>query len=333
MNGLALGLTMTAVLLPPRASAANAQPSSSTLEYGVWAQGVSPADQRTAMALFQEGNTLMDASAFVKAIEKYQQALEHWKHPAIHYNLALALMNLNQPTELYEQLEAATRHGPTPLDSEKYKHALGYKALLEKQLTWLEVTCDKAGATVTLDGRPLFVAPGRFKGLVHPGMHSLVAVKPGYVFVDKSQTLNLKPGEQVKLDLKLYTEDEVTRYRKRWPAWIPWAVMGSGLAVAAGGGLLYQQASENYGVFSSGITECGGCRPEPGLADIRTRGDTLQTAAFGAYALGGTALITGTVLFILNRTQPYRIDPTTGEELQISPLVGGTNGVQATLRF
>jgi hypothetical protein len=221
MNGLPLVLALTAVLLSTWAVAADEQPSNTSLGYGPWAQGVSRKEQKAADELFQAGNAFMEESVFVEAAKKYREALEHWKHPAIHYNLALALMNFNQPTETHAQLVAATHYGPDPLDSEKYQHALKYKNLLENQLTWVQITCDEPGATVTLDSRTLFVAPGRFEGLMHPGMHSLVAIKKGYVYVD-STSLVLNPGERVNLNLKLYTEEQLIVHRSRWSVWIPW---------------------------------------------------------------------------------------------------------------
>ena len=75
------------------------------------AQGVSPADQKTALLAFREGNGLLNDGLFARAAETYKGALTHWKHPAIYYNLSLALMNLDQPVEAYESMENATKFG------------------------------------------------------------------------------------------------------------------------------------------------------------------------------------------------------------------------------
>jgi hypothetical protein len=60
-----------------------------------WVKGVSAADQSAAIELFHEGNGLLKESLFVQAAAKYREALHHWDHPGIHYNLALALLNLD----------------------------------------------------------------------------------------------------------------------------------------------------------------------------------------------------------------------------------------------
>src|SRR2546423_895823 len=62
-----------------------------------WAAGVQPTEQRAALQMFHDGNVFLNDGLFAKAGDKYKEALKHWDHPAIHYNLALAQMNLDQP--------------------------------------------------------------------------------------------------------------------------------------------------------------------------------------------------------------------------------------------
>ncbi|OJT17245.1 hypothetical protein BO221_46860 [Archangium sp. Cb G35] len=294
-----------------------------------WAQGVSQEEQKTARELFYAGNVALTESIFTTASEKYVKALRHWNHPAIHYNLALALMKLDRPIEVYEHLTSAMNYGPEPLGKDKFENATRYKELLDTQLVRLTISCDEPGARVTLDGQVLFEGPGKHQGLVRPGTHSIVAVKEGYMTSDKSRPL--MPGEKVTISLRPY----VPVYKTRWPAWMPWAMMGSGVAIAAGGGLLHQQTSKNYGVFDSGIRWCGGCDPNTnGLAVARARGDQLQRAAFGAYALGGGALATGAVLLYINQSRLIPVEPNLeAETVSISPILGSTNGALATFRF
>jgi hypothetical protein len=144
----------------------------------------------------------------------------------------------------------------------------------------------------------------------------------------------LKPGEQANLHLKLDTETHAAAYQRQWTTWMPWALMGSGLAVVAGGGLLHKQSIKGYRAYDAGIVQCGGCVPEAGLMTNRTRADTLQNVAYGTYALGGAALVGGAVLLYLNQSQPYHTSPTTGEEaVNVTPLIGDSSGLLATFRF
>ncbi|MFY0528447.1 hypothetical protein ACN28I_36575 [Archangium gephyra] len=321
-------------LAPPPPSTQQAGISSEVLADRPWAKGVSPEQQQAAMALFQSANALLKESVFVQAVEKYRAALEAWKHPAIHYNLALALMNLDQPVEVHEQLVEALRYGPAPLENEKYEYARNYKTLMERQLARVDISCDTPGATVTLDGQTLFVAPGRYSGLVRPGAHSIVATKQGFLPTDQSRTL--LPGETAALQLKMFTSDDLIEYRRKWAAWMPWVVAGAGVAVGAGSGWLHLQARDSLRVLDAGVTQCGGCFLTPTLDSTLTRGNTYQALAIGGYAVGGAALLTGAVLVYLNQPQPFQVDPNQKkvEVVGVAPLIGGgTGGILTTFRF
>ena len=117
-----------------------------------WARGVSDTDQSAALQSFREGNASLNEGVFVTAVKQYREALKHWDHPAIHYNLALALMNLDQPIEVYESLAKALKYdpkaGPAPLDADKYDRAKNYMLLAQKQVANVDITCDKPGAKV-----------------------------------------------------------------------------------------------------------------------------------------------------------------------------------------
>lgn len=321
-------------LVPPSPAPQQAGLSSEPPADRPWAKGVSPEQQQAAMALFQSANALLKESVFVQAVEKYRAALEAWPHPAIHYNLALALMNLDQPVEVHEQLVAALRHGPAPLENEKYEYARNYKTLMERQLARVDISCDTPGATVTMDGQTLFVAPGKYSGLVRPGAHSIVATKEGFLPTDQSRTL--LPGETAALQLKMFTSDDLIEYRRKWAAWMPWMVAGAGVAMGAGSGWLHLQARDNLRTLDAGVTQCGGCFLTPALDATLTRGNTYQALAIGGYAVGGAALLTGVVLVYLNQPQPFRIDPSQKkvEVVGVAPLVGGgTGGILTTFRF
>jgi hypothetical protein len=243
----------------------------------------------------------------VQAASKYRDALKHWDHPAIHYNLVLALVNLDQPLEMHEHLVAAMKYGEAPLDTEKFTQAKNYLLIVEKQLAKVEIKCDEPGAKVSLDGQPLFTAPGHEERFVRAGSHNISATKDG--FVPNQQARTLPAGEITPIDLKLYTEDDVTQYRRRWSAWMPWTVLGAGVLVAGGGGFMHYQASQSFHSFDQGINACGGCIPSSNLVNQKNTGNTLQTAAFGAYVVGGGALIAGAALVYVNRPQPYLVTP------------------------
>ena len=304
-----------------------------------WVFGVPAAEQKAAIALFREGNALLKESLFVQAAAKYREALSHWNHPGVHYNLALALLNLDQPIEVYKHLEAALQYGPAPLDADKFDHANRYRALIEKQLAHIEISCDKpAGAIVTMDGLRLFIAPGRYEGLVRVGQHTVVAQRRGFVAVQKTPTL--PPGEKTKIELRMFTAEQLTHYKRRWPLYMPLTVLAAGVVVAAVGGILQWQATESFRAYDRGITSCslgsatGGCTPNGALAGKRSAGDAMQGTAFAFYAVGAGLIAAGGVLAYMNRARPYHVDEAEPPPVVVTPVVSSSAaGVSVTVRF
>jgi hypothetical protein len=306
-----------------------------------WSIGVSPADQKIATDLFREGNALLKESLFVQAAAKYREALSHWNHPGVHYNMALALLNLDQPIEVYKHLEAAIKYGAAPLDTDKFDHANRYRALVEKQLARIEIRCDKpAGAVVTLDGNRLFVAPGRYEGLARVGQHSVVAELRGYITVQK--TALLPPAETTKIELKMFTAEQLTRYKRRWAFSMPIVVLVAGVVAAGVGGILQWQATEAFKSYDNAITGCstgsatGGCTPSSSIAGKRSTGDAMQDSAFALYGVGAGLVVVGGVLAYLNRARPYHVqeNETAQPPVTVAPMLGANGGgATVSVRF
>ena len=309
-----------------------------------WAKDIPPEEQQQALALFNEGNNLLRDALFPKAVEKYREALGHWDHPAIHYNLALALVNLDQPVEMYEALDKAMAFGAAPLDADKFDRAKGYKILVEKQLALVEYSIATPGAVVMFDGKQILDGPGTWTQRVRAGAHLVVARAPGYSPMRLSQ--RMEGGDTTRLDLKLFTDEELTRYKRRYPKWLPWAVVGAGVAIVGVGGLLHIQARDQFDEFDQAIRDCaegqatGGCMPGGSVFDLKSGAETKQTIAFTAYGVGALALAGGIVLVVLNQPSAYRIDPyaedgdAQGGGVSISPLVTpDLAGVAASGRF
>jgi alanyl-tRNA synthetase len=114
-------------------------------------------DQKGYDAALEEARKRSEFGGMDQAVEGvYREALGKWDHPAIHYNMALALLNLDQPVETYEHFVSALKYGQEPLDSDKFDQANRYKSLLEKQLAGVDIRCNMEGATVKLDGKVLY---------------------------------------------------------------------------------------------------------------------------------------------------------------------------------
>ena len=320
---LGLGLVLAASM-PQRASTAYADGEKAGTDESLqnggdarpWAAGVKASEQKAALQLFHDGNVQLNDALFAKAAEAYQQALTHWDHPAIHYNLALALMNLDQPIEASANFQVAVKFGEAPLQSkDKFDHAKDYILLLDKQIGEVEVTCQKVGTKVSVDGKEVFTAPGTYKGKVRAGKHTIVGTLEGHP--TRVDAPYISPGAPFRIELKLYTTAELTRYRRKWQAtWVPYAVMGAGVLVSAGGGLAELLASNAYKAYDDKVQACNamtvgntGCAQSTALENSRRNGDTKKDLGYAMYGLGAAAVITGAVLWVINRPEGYEVRP------------------------
>lgn len=337
-DGIALGMAFAVLWIwSPLAFAQPLHQQLEVEEQSAWSKGVSHERQAAAAVLFKEGNAYYDRALFAKASELYLKALKQWDHPAIHYNLALALRDTGLKLELRDHLEAALRYGNGPLEPKLMEHARNLRASTEEQLVRIEVSCEAPGASVTMDGRLLFTAPGHYEGWVLPGTHVFVAAREGHP--PNERVRNPGAGEKIALNISaLYGDGELTRYRRIWAPWKSWAVMGAGAAVAAGGGWLHLKGRAELRSFDARAADCGlnGCAPTQRLDALRQRGERLQKVAMGTYAAGGALLVTGAVLAYINQAEPYRLTPDEHErDTRVALQLGsrGRRGLLVTFRF
>jgi len=277
-----------------------------------WAEGVSEADQAAARELYLAGNREFAESRFAQALAKYREAIRRWDHPAIRYNMAVCLINLDRPLEARAALEHGLAHGAEPLGSEAYAQALTYRKLLDAQLARVKIVCPEHGAIVTLDGRYLFTAPGAAEQFLLPGGHQVVATKPG--LVTASRALTLVAGQPAVYEIRP-TAELAAVIGPRWKYWRYVAVAG-GVAIA-GGAISYLAARSKYDEYDRDFaSRCpGGCDDAhiamfPSLRVERDTADIERSVAWTALSIGGAAVLTGVIGTLLD--QP-RVRPMTRE--------------------
>jgi hypothetical protein len=274
-------------------------------EHRPWAAGVSKDEQATALALYTSGNREFAESRFAQALAKYREAIRHWDHPAIRFNMAVCLINLDQPVEAMEDLERSLVFGDGPLGSDAFAQSMTYRKLLDAQLAHLEIGCGEPGTQITLDGKYRFTAPDALDEIVLPGEHQIVATRAGFVTV--TRTLVLVAGKRTHYDLPPLEVQVAARMVRRWPVWAPWLVLASGAAAVAGGAQSYSAARANFARYDRDVTaRCPyGCDAAmlagyPNLGEHRSRGDTEQVVALSLFVAGGAAIIAGTIGLLFN---------------------------------
>jgi tetratricopeptide (TPR) repeat protein len=293
------------LLLLGCASLARAEP-----EQRPWAVGVSADNQELAMERFERGNERLDQGLFVQALQLYREAIAAWDHPAIRYNVAVALINLERPLDAYDELERALAHGEQALEPDVYLQALAYQRLLGGQIVRLAIECVEPATHVQLDGNELAMScPGTKEQRVLPGRHRVVANKPG--FVTRQHELAPSGGETVRVSVDLMTDEEATITRRRWDAWKPWAVVSGGVAIGLVGLGFELQSAATFRSYDRAIaTLCPDmpCESIPdNVSDAYDRGRTQTKVAAGLFIAGGATVVTGAVLLWLNRAISERI--------------------------
>jgi hypothetical protein len=169
-----------------------------------WARGVSQREQAIALEIYGAANQEFAELRFTQALAKYREALRHWDHPGIRFNMAMCLMNLDQPVEASEQLERGMRYGAAALGVDAYAQGTTYRKLLDAQLVRLKVACTEAGAKVSIDGKLLFTGPGTIDQVMLPGEHQVVATKDG--FHTTAETFVLVAGKPTTYEIRPLAE-------------------------------------------------------------------------------------------------------------------------------
>lgn len=283
-----------------------------------WHQGVSREQRAAAEAAFLAGNRLFERSEYPGAAERYRVALSSWAHPSIQFNLAVCLIQLDQPLEAHDLLRQAVRFGEEGL-RDHFGEAQNYLKLLAVRLATLEVLLPE-GAEVTLDGAPLRAERGRLvTRLLAPGRHSLVARKPR--FETWSKALVLPSGEVTREVITLHAPR--TRTVRRWSPAMPWAVLGAGVAVAALGSAGVMIGNADQRAVDAAVEQR--CRPPlgcpdglpPELAEDADRARLKQRLGVSVMAIGGAAVVAGLALLVLN--QPRQLLEPSSVTLVVAP--------------
>jgi hypothetical protein len=288
-----------------------------------WAQGVPAAQQDQANALFDEGNQLFGQQAHGPALEKYRAAIALWDHPLIRFNMAVTEIRLDRLLEADADLAQAMRFDAAPFTPELYQQALDYQSLLKGRVGTIEVRCEQVGVEIVLDGKPWFECPGKQVLRVLTGEHVIVGERTGYL--TSSSRVFVTGGAVTAQLVALVSLDSAGRLVYPRPRWIPWTVVGSGVAVAAGGFAFYLAGTRQIETFHNDFASvCAmGCDSDlsdhPALRRDRDGAILKGRIAASMMVAGGAIAASGLVLMILNR--PVRQLP----QIEATPLPGGVS--------
>jgi len=279
-----------------------------------WAAGVSAENQKKALALYDAGNKLFADDNYKDALAQYEQALAFWKHPAIYYNAAVCLLNLDRPVEAYDDFTEAMKFGADPIGADHMSQAKNYLKALAGQVAEIEVRSRYANGDVALDGGPLLHGAGDVTRRVRAGSHQIVATADNYK--PRTDTIVAEPKKINLVVIELQPLPAAKKLVRRWDVWKPWVIAGTGAVIAgAGGGLAYiaKQDVDNHNNWlklncsTSATNYCAGWNVSAPGAD---RGKWEYPLGIGAFAVGGALLVTGATMIYLNQGHMTAVTPT-----------------------
>ncbi|MFT3764612.1 MAG: hypothetical protein QM820_03705 [Minicystis sp.] len=288
---------------------------------------------------FRIGSALAKQAQWVDALSAFERSARLRPHAVTTYNIGFCERALGRFTRAKKSLSRALAAPANELPADLATEARGYLAEIEHRIARAVITLTKAGATVSVDGRPLEAAGGpaahpvliagtrepgpaepvaaaTFDLMLDPGTHVIVVGVPGAP--DTVVTREIAAGATVSLTLgpadapvKPPTPKPVSSGGARRTGTIVAFSLGGAFAIAGGvfGGLALSNKSALDGL----------CMPKdqcPASAQGKIDGmnafATVSTVSFGA-ALAGIG--TGVVLLATGgeaKTQGASISPWIG---------------------
>lgn len=302
-----------------------------------WADGVSDERKASANKKFDEGNELMLQKDYKAASFKFEAALKDWDNPAIHLNLGICYSNMRKTKEAWDELTAAMKYGEKGLGKDLFAQATTLKGGLDNALATLVIKTTQDDVVVQVDGNNVLHGAGEVDMRVLVGKHTIVTAKDG--FETDTRAPELAAGKTVTQEITLdpvkeHVRVEVQRenYERRFPYWVPWAVLGGAAVLAIAGTGTYLEGKSEMNRYDSQLGKlcpqgCASSTIPAGLhaeyKDAKVTGDVAGVLFVGA----GVVAVAGAVLAVMNRPEKL-------EEHKVIPEVNATRAsVTAGITF
>jgi hypothetical protein len=274
------------------------------LTAGLASAQMSPQEQ------FAKGQELFEKENFEEALPFFRNAFDRTKSPNASLYVARTLEKLGRLDEAYREMQATVTLA-TDLAKKEDKYAdtrdaaAGELAQLKPRVALLVIafTEELPDATVTVNDRELVPAELGVPFPVMPGAVAIVGRAPGRETVTKNEELAGGETKTIALALpesgaKDPSEDDDGEGFELTPLRIAgMGVAGLGVVGMVVFAVTGSMASSKFSEVEEG---CGGVRcTDLAFADVIDEGKTLSTVANVSVAIGGAALIAGTLMIIL----------------------------------
>jgi hypothetical protein len=298
------------------------------------AAGTNAQDRARAQTLLGEGATLYEHGDYMGALDRFNAAYAAYPSSKIWFNIGQAYRVLGRPVEARD----AYRHFLDEVPNASRENREDAQASLEGLQKWLgqlTVSCESAGAQITIDGKTVGQAPLPGPVWVTPGRHQVTAVRAGdcpivenaevptgarltVALIPLHGSLAARPaGVDLGERAKQQGRDQGWMLGRKWT----WVAAGATVvltgAAAIVGWSMQSRFDELRGSCGRGSATPVGCSQ----SDI----DSLHTRKVTANVLwgaaGAAALTTGVLFFV------------EGRPVTVAPVAGETTGMLARVRF
>lgn len=253
-----------------------------------------------AAGLYRDAREAYGRGDYGRAASLLRQLIALQPDPDLLWNLGRAEEKAGNPVAAIDAYVRFLATNPPEGDrAEAAERLAAVKAALGRG--WLSVGADAFGATARIDGAPAVTLPVE-RLLLAAGDHSITVEAPGRA--PATVTAAVPSGEAVAVDVALELvavalppplEDDL----EPWA----WATFGTGLALAAGGATLLALGRMDAAAVEDGDKDAAGRITSVSRAEALELADSAAVksdAGVALLALGGGALATSVVLFVLD---------------------------------
>ena len=255
--------------------------------------------QAKAKAKYQQGVEAYSADSYADAVELFLEADRLAPSAPLSFNVARSYQNLGDEAGALRWYRDYLRRDPKAKNAEDVRDTIATLAtsLIKRGVQQLSVLSDPAGATVSIDGRPLGVAP--WTGEIAPGKHHVMLTLRGYV--DVQRDIALPAGEPIDVTLPMQKSElvaaapaqggEGARGPELGP--LPWLALGVG-AVSLGGALTFEIMRR------SAESDARGAASQLSYQSALETEQSRRDAARVLLGVGGAFVVAGGVLLLID---------------------------------
>ena len=257
------------------------------------------------------------AGLYRKARVLWEKAYALDKEPKYLFNLGLVAEQSEKDLEALEYFErfvkeAANKEGYAGLVEKARQHI---QSLL-KQVATLRVVAKQPNVLVFVDQISLGRGPLDKTVRLTKGKHLVVGTLAGYY--GETKTINLSEGQSTSIELHLQKiKPKVVQLRPKvvqtkthlvypMPKWLPWTLLGTGLAVAASGIAPILMQKKKYDEYNDSIDD----KHPVGIVSIKDEGKKLGYVGIALFSVGGALAAAGLVTVLLNKPKVVPDKPT-----------------------